>query len=237
MTSQYPNKAHVLVALDCIIFGFDENELKLLLIKRGFEPEKGKWSLMGGFLRKDENLEDSAERVLHQLTGLKEVYMEQLQVFGAINRDPAERAVSVAYYALINIHDHDKELVNKFSAEWFPISKIPNLIFDHNRMVETAINHLRHKASHQPIGFELLPNKFTMPQLQKLYEAIYETPMDTRNFSKKLLSMNVLEKLPEKQKGHSRKGAFYYKFDPEKYQKFKNNGLSYNLAVKGPGTL
>jgi len=227
MIEQYPNKAHVLVALDCIIFGFDENELKLLLIKRGFEPEKGKWSLMGGFLRKDENLEDAAERVLHQLTGLKKVYMGQLQVFGAIKRDPAERTVSVAHYALINIHDHDRELMNKFSAEWFPISKIPDLIFDHNQMVTAAINRLRHKASHQPIGFELLPTKFTMPQLQRLYEAIYETSMDTRNFSKKLLSMGVLVKLQEKQKGFSRKGAFYYQFDQGKYQKSINNGLSF----------
>ncbi len=219
MTDQYPNKAHVLVAVDCIIFGFDQNELKLLLIKRGFKPEKGKWSLMGGFLRKDENLEHAAERVLHQLTGLNEVYMEQLHVFGAIERDPVERTISVTYYALINIDDRDKELVNKFDAEWFPISKIPDLIFDHNQIVEAAINHLRHKASHQPIGFELLPTKFTMPQLQRLYEAIYETSMDTRNFSKKLLSMGVLVKLQEKQKGHSRKGAFYYQFDQGKYQK------------------
>lgn len=225
--TKYLNKAQVLVAVDCIIFGFDENELKLLLIKRGFEPEQGKWSLMGGFLRKEENLNSAAERVLHQLTGLNEVYMEQLQVFGAIKRDPVERTVSVAYNALINIHNHDQELVNKFSAEWFPISKIPDLIFDHNQMVTAAINHLRHKVSHQPIGFELLPTKFTMPQLQRLYEAIYETSMDTRNFSKKLLSMGVLVKLQEKQKGHSRKGAFYYQFDQGKYQKSINNGLSF----------
>ncbi len=227
MTDQYPNKAHVLVALDCIIFGFDENELKLLLIKRSFEPEKGKRSLMGGFLRKDENLKNAAERVLHQLTGLSDVYMEQLHVFGEIKRDKAERTVSVVYYALIKIHDHNKELVNKFGAEWFPISNIPDLIFDHNQMVEAAIIHLRHKASHQPIGFELLPIKFTMPQLQKLYEAIYETTMDARNFSKKLLSMGVLVKLQEKQKGFSRKGAFYYQFDQSKYAKSINNGLSF----------
>lgn len=129
MTDQYPKKAHVLVALDCIIFGFDQNELKLLLIKRGFEPEKGKWSLMGGFMGGDENLDAAAEKVLHQLTGLKKVYMEQLFVFGEIERDPAERTISVAYYALINIRDHDKELVNKFGAEWYPISNIPDLIF------------------------------------------------------------------------------------------------------------
>ena len=237
MTDQYPNNAHVLVALDCIIFGFDENEVKLLLIKRDFAPEKEKWSLMGGFMERDENLDAAAERILHKLTGLKKVFMEQLLVFGDTERDPAERTVSVAYYALINIRDHNKELVKKFGAEWFPISKIPQLIFDHNHMVDSAKIRLRYKASHQPIGFELLPSKFTMPELQKLYEAIYESPMDTRNFSKKLLSMGILVKLQEKQKGHSRKGAFYYRFDQSKYQKSIINGLSYNLAVKGPGTL
>lgn len=226
MGSHYDQHDKIFVALDCIIFGFDRNGLKLLLIKRDFEPEKGNWSLMGGFLEKDESLDEAADRILHKLTGLKNVYLEQLYGFGEVDRDPVERTVSIAYYALINIREHDKELVEKYSARWFPIDELPDLIFDHEEMVEAAKARLQYKASHQPVGFELLPEKFTLPELQILYEAIYETTLDKRNFRRRILSMDVLVKTNEKQKKYSKKGAYLYKFDEDKYHSKVDNGDS-----------
>lgn len=226
MPDYYKEHDRILVALDCIIFGFDRKGLKLLLIKRDFEPEKGKWSLMGGFLEKSESLDDAANRVLNKLTGLTNVYMEQLYGFGEVDRDPVERTISIAYYALINIREHDKELVEKYSARWFPIKEVPNLIFDHEEMVEAAKARLRYKASHQPVGFELLPEKFTLPELQRLYEAIYETSLDKRNFRRRILSMDVLTKTDEKQKKYSKKGAYLYKFNEDKYYDKMENGDS-----------
>ncbi len=132
MQNHYQNNDRILVALDCIIFGFDRRGLKLLLIKRDFEPEKGKWSLMGGFLNRNESLDDAADRILHKLTGLQNVYLEQLYGFGEVDRDPVERTVSIAYYALINIREHDRELLEQYGARWFPVDELPELIFDHD---------------------------------------------------------------------------------------------------------
>ncbi len=226
MPNQYKNHDRILVALDCIIFGFDRSGLKLLLIKRDFEPEKGNWSLMGGFLNRDESLDQAADRVLHKLTGLKNVYLEQLYGFGEVDRDPVERTVSIAYYALINIREHDKELMDKYSARWFPIDDLPDLIFDHNQMVRAAKRRLKYRASHEPVGFELLPEKFTMPELQILYEDIYETELDKRNFRRRILSMDILTKTDEKQKKYSKKGAYLYKFNEDKYEDKLENGDS-----------
>lgn len=226
----YKNHDPILVALDCIIFGFDRNQLKLLLIKRDFEPERGKWSLMGGFLQKTESLDCAAARILENLTGLQDIYLEQLHAFGAVDRDPVERTVSVAYYALIDVLTHDKKLVKQHSASWFSINELPDLIFDHEAMVVSALKRLRYKASHQPVGFELLPEKFTLPELQKLYESIYNTSLDKRNFRRRILSMDVLIKTDEKQKKYSKKGAFLYKFDQDKYQTKVTNGD--NLVFK-----
>tara|TARA_Y100001935_G_scaffold193913_1_gene162021 strand:- start:39594 stop:40301 length:708 start_codon:yes stop_codon:yes gene_type:complete len=223
---RYKEYEHILVAVDCIIFGFHKNELKLLLIKRDFEPEKGKWSLMGGFLDDDESLDEAAQRILKTLTGLHDIYLDQLHSFGDVDRDPVERTISVAYYALIDVETHDKELLKQHSASWFPIHSVPELIFDHEEMVLSALKRLRRKASHQPVGFELLPEKFTLPELQKLYESIYDTNLDKRNFRRRILSMDVLEKTEEKQKTNSRKGAFLYRFDPKKYSRKVNNGDS-----------
>lgn len=225
--SSYKSYQKILVAVDCIIFGFDGDNLKALLIKRGFEPEKGKWSLMGGFVGKDENADESAARVLQDLTGMKNIYMEQLYTFSDTNRDSAGRVVSIAYFALINIADYNEQLQREHEAKWFPLNKIPPLIFDHKKMVLKAKEMLRQKVANHPIGFELLPSKFTLPQLQSLYEAIYETPFDKRNFTKKMLSLGILNKLNEKEKASSRKGAFYYVFDTVKYQKLHSNGLKF----------
>lgn len=215
---QYPHSTRLLVAIDCIIFGFDGEEIKLLVIKRNFEPERGKWSLMGGFVNTDEDLEVGAERILFELTGLNNVYFEQLQTFGKVNRDPVERTISVVFFALINIHNHDEESVRAHHAHWVSLKNIPNLIFDHQKMVEIAIERLRYKAALHPIGFELLPEKFTIPQLHKLYEAIYDMQLDRRNFSRKILSTDLLVDTGEKNEQSATKKAILYCLNKEKYE-------------------
>lgn len=213
----YTGQERFLLATDCIIFGFDGNDIKLLLVRRGLEPMKDHWSLMGGFVQKDETPDDAANRVLEQLTGLKNVYMEQLHVFGAADRDPVERTLSIAYFALIDIHQYETQLTHEHHAEWFQLNELPGLIFDHNEMVKLAKKQLRYKAALHPILFQLLPEKFTIPQLQALYEGIYQSKLDDRNFSRKILSTGLLVKLPEKEKLSSKKGAFYYKLDQSNY--------------------
>ena len=224
---QYQSQTKCLVALDSIIFGFDGDELKLLLVKRGIENERNTWSLMGGWVQPEESLEEASTRILFELTNLKDIYLEQLYTFGNPGRDPVERTVSVAYFALINVEDYDSKISKNFEAQWFSMQELPPLLFDHGSMVGMAIDHLRYKASQHPIGFELLPEKFTIPQLQKLYEAIFGTELDKRNFSRKLLSTNLLVKLDEKQKGFSKKGAFYYRIDEEKYKTQFNTFLNF----------
>jgi 8-oxo-dGTP diphosphatase len=221
----YRKHPKILVAVDCIIFGFDGTNLKVLVIKRGFEPEKGKWSLMGGFVNKNESTDAAAARVLYTLTGLRNIYMEQVQAFSDVKRDIADRVISVAYFALINISNYSERLQHDHEAKWFPVSRVPSLIFDHKTMVEKAKALLREKAASHPLGFELLPRRFTLTQLQALYEAIYDTPLDKRNFQKKMLSLGFLRKLAEKDKESSKKGAFYYTFDSIKYRKLDSSGL------------
>jgi ADP-ribose pyrophosphatase YjhB (NUDIX family) len=216
--TRYNKQTRLLAAVDCIIFGFDGTELKLLLIKRSFDPEKGKWSLMGGFVQPDENCLQAANRVLTQLTGLTGVFMEQLRSFSNPGRDPKERTISIAYFALIDIHKYEKQISDQYHPEWFELNQIPPLIFDHNEMVDLAIKRLRYKAAIHPILFELLPEKFTIPQLQILYEAVYGTEFDKRNFSRKILSTGLLVKQKDKDKESSKKGAFYYKLHKSKYE-------------------
>ena len=234
MNYSYDQHEKFHIALDCIIFGFDRKDLKLLLIKRNFEPKKGQWSLMGGFLQPDESLDEAASRILHNLTGLNDIYLEQLKGFGKVDRDPVDRTISIAYYALINIHDHDEKLLSEHSAKWFQIDELPDLIFDHEEMVNLAKARLKQKASNQPVGFELLPDTFTLPELQQLYEAIYETSLDKRNFRRRILSMDVLEKTDKKQKKYSKKGAFLYKFDEEKYYDKKRENGGTKMMFKPP---
>lgn len=221
------------LAVDCIIFGYDlaEKELKLLLIKRSFEPAKGKWSLSGGFIQEGEGLDDAASRILCSLTGLSDLFMQQLYTYGEVDRDPGARVISTAYYALIGIHEIDKEIQEQNGAHWRSISHLPDLIFDHDKMVERALCELLSLVKVQPIGFELLPEKFTLVQLQELYEAIYQKKVDKRNFRKKILSMNLLEKQDDKEKETSKKGAYYYRFNEEKYRQFTKDGFFFNLDV------
>ncbi|HZL08511.1 MAG TPA: NUDIX domain-containing protein [Prolixibacteraceae bacterium] len=229
--SYYSEHEKFHVAVDSIIFGYDEDErdLKVLLLKRNFQPAKGEWSLMGGFLKNDEAIDDAAKRILNQLTGLTDVYMEQLYTFGEVERDPGAHILSVAYFALIKINSSDLELVKNHGATWIPISSMPKLIFDHSAMIDRALKKLQIRARTQPIGFELLPDKFTIPQLQGLYEAIYNKTLDKRNFRRKLLSMDLLEKQEEKEKESSRKGAWYYRFDQKKYEDLLNRGFNFEL--------
>ncbi len=205
-----------LVAVDCIILGFRDNEIKLLVHNREMEPEKGGLSLMGGFVRQNESLDDAAIRVLTNLTGLENIFMEQVGMYGEINRDPGERVISCAYYALIDASVQDETLLKKHNAYWVNIKSAEELIFDHEIMVTDTLKILRRKAAIQPIGFNLLPEKFTLTQLQLLYEAIYAQQLDKRNFRKKMVALDFLEKLNEIDKSGSKKGAYYYKFKDDK---------------------
>jgi len=214
---KYSGQTRILIAVDCVIFGFDGENFKVLLIQRGFAPKKRKWSLMGGFIQPHETLEVAAGRVLKQLTGLEGVYLEQVQSFSEPQRDPVERTLAVAYVALIDIQKYEKQLSTEYHAEWFKLDEMPQLIFDHEQMVEVAKSRLRYKAALHPILFELLPEKFTIPQLKNLYEGLYGTTFDKRNFSRKVLSTGLLIKQNDKDKENSRKGAFYFKLDKRKY--------------------
>lgn len=225
----YKQEDKVLLAVDCIIFGFDKESLKILLIKRNFEPEKGKWSLIGGFLKKDESLDDAATRVLNNLTGLDDIYMEQLYAYSKVDRDPAERTISVAYFALIDLDPKRYEGVQHETAQWFDLKAAPPLIFDHSEMVEKAVVRLRRRALSKPIGFELLPKKFTMRQLQELYESILDKKLDKRNFVNKINALDVLVKLDEKDKTVARKGAFLYRFDKRKYDRKVEQGFAFRI--------
>lgn len=229
MLNGYNPDDKVLLAVDCIIFGFDNEDLKVLLIKRDFEPERGKWSLIGGFLKKNETLNDAGTRILQTRTGVHDVYMEQLYTFSEVDRDPFERTVSTSYYAIINIEKHNEELIKKYNAKWFSLKKAPPLIFDHDKMLDKAIRRLRRRTSISPIGFELLPEKFTMRQLQKLYEAILNKKLDKRNFINKINSMDILIKLKEKDMSSSTKGSFLHVFDQEKYDEKKVNNFYLKL--------
>jgi 8-oxo-dGTP diphosphatase len=221
----HPNR--ILIALDCIIFGYDGEQLKLLLIKRNMEPEQGRWSLMGGFLHEKEDLEAAAQRILYDLTGLTNTYLEQLQTFGAVTRDPVERTISVVYYSLVNIQDQDINAIRAHNASWVNLEEKPNLIFDHDTMVEQALRRLRYKAALHAIGFELLPEKFTIPQLQKLYEAIYTRQLDRRNFSRKILSTDLLIGTGEKDTTSVTKKGQLYRLNTTKYQEYLTDYVSF----------
>ncbi|MBQ2436095.1 MAG: NUDIX hydrolase [Bacteroidaceae bacterium] len=213
--SQHPRFYH---AVDCIIFGFSGGDLNLLLLKRKFDPGKGEWSLMGGFVQEGEHMDDAAKRVLAELTGLTNVFMEQVGSFGQVGRDPGERVISTAYYALININEYDRSLVEEHNAYWVKINELPTLLFDHKQMVDRARLVMKVQAAMQPISFNLLPEHFTLTQLQTLYEAINGGPIDKRNFRKRVAEMDYIEKTELIDKITSRRGAALYKFNIAKYQ-------------------
>lgn len=199
------------VAVDCVILGYNEGELCLLLYPRGFEPSKGAWSLMGGFVQELESSDDAAKRVLKKTTGLKDIFMQQVHTFAKLKRDSESRVISIAYYTLIRIEEHDKACVREHGAHWWPITELPEMIFDHGEMVKKALVKLQYEAGYRLVGEELLGEKFTLLQLRKLYEVIFQREFDPANFRKKILSLDVLERLNEKDLSESKKGAFYYR--------------------------
>ena len=225
---EYPRPA---LTVDCIIFGLDvELELKIMLIKRDIPPFEGEWAIPGGFVRMDETLEQAALRELQEETGIHDVFLEQLYTFGDLERDPRDRIVTVAYYALINLVEQKIQAsTDAREAEWFPISQIPKLAFDHEQILQTAIARLRSKIRYEPIGFELLSKKFTLTQLQKLYETVWDRQLDKRNFRKKILSMDLLIDTNELEKGVSHRAAKLYRFDENKYLELKQNGFSFEI--------
>lgn len=222
---QYPKHY---VAVDCSIFGYEDGELKLLLYPRGFEPSFGKWSLMGGFVQENESMEEAARRVLLQTTGLKDIFLEQGKAFSKPDRDPGAQVISMTFVALIRIDIYDKDLVRESGAHWWPITKLPSLIFDHEEIVANGLKLLQQEASIDLIGKELLPEMFTMIQLRNLYEAIFQKTFDPGNFRKKVLSVGILERLNLKNTKESKKGAFYYQF------KTSDTGLRSERIVKFP---
>ncbi|WP_199117507.1 NUDIX domain-containing protein [Pedobacter sp. ASV28] len=215
---EYSSQPHYLVAVDCIVFGFEDGRLKLLLVKRGLQPEINKWSLIGGFVGPEESTDDAAIRVLKKNTGLDGIYLEQFKVYGKPDRDPIERTLSVAYFALIDIQKYSNQLNTYYHAEWFPINESPQLIFDHDTMVADARKRLRYKAALHPVLFELLPKKFTLPQLQLLFEEVNHMKIDTGNFNRKMNSTGLLIRLQEKDKSSSKKGAYYFKLNHKRYE-------------------
>lgn len=214
----YKREPKVLLAVDCIIFGFNDDKLEVLLIKRGIEPEINKWSLMGGFVQTTESPEGAATRILKKLTGLKNVYMEESGVFGNPKRESYGRVISITYFALIDTNKYQHSITDEYEAKWFPLNNYPSLIFDHNEMIEAAKRKLRTKAALYPILFELLPEKFTIPQIAALYEGVYNIELDKRNFSRKLLASNLIIRQEEKDRLNSKKGAFYYRLNTNEYK-------------------
>ena len=228
MTTYYSEFQKVLLSVDVIIFGFEQNKLKILIGRRQMDPGRGEWSLYGGFVRADESLDDAADRTLRELTGLRNVYMRQVGAFGNLDRDPGERVVSVAYYALINVKDYDEKLRKKHGVEWVNIEEIPQMYSDHNIMVARARKLMQQKMKTVPVGFELLPDLFTLTQLQRLYEAVYGHEIDKRNFRKRLKERDFIEKTDLIDKVTSKRGAALYRFNKNVY----NEDPTFKLRFK-----
>jgi 8-oxo-dGTP diphosphatase len=218
------------LTVDCVVFGLDEGALKLLLIRRGLKPYQGKWALPGGFVRVDETLDDAARRELREETGLENVFLEQLYTFGDLGRDPRERVVSVAYYALVKLSDHQvRAATDAAEARWFGLAEMSSLPFDHDAIVATALARLRGKLRYQPVGFELLPRKFTLSDLQQMYEAILSTSLDKRNFRKKVLDLGLLLPLEETRMTGRHRPAQLFRFDAKKYESLRKRGFNFEL--------
>ena len=217
MTKFYGEYSKVWLSVDCIIFGFDEGKLKILIGKRKMDPGRGEWSLYGGFVTSDESVDDAATRTLYELTGLRNLFMRQVGAFGNVDRDPGERVVSIAYYALINVKDYDDELRREHGVEWMDVNEIPKLYSDHNEMVSKARKMMQQKLASEPVGFRLLPSLFTLTQLQKLYEAVNGAELDKRNFRKRIKEMDYIEKTELIDKSSSKRGASLYRFNKRVY--------------------
>ena len=218
------------VTVDCVVFGFDDADLKLLLVLRKTPPFRGQWALPGGFVRMDESLDQAARRELSEETGLPQLYFEQLFTFGDPGRDPRGRVVSVAYYALLKLSDHRVQAATDAEAvAWFPVAELPKLAFDHELIAETGLRRLKGKVRYEPLGFELLPEKFTLGELQRLYETVLEQSLDKRNFRKKSLGMELLEPLDEYQQDVAHRAAQFYRFNRRHYEQLKKRGFNFEV--------
>ena len=226
-TYDYPRPA---VTTDCVIFGYNGKDLNILLIERGIEPFKGKWALPGGFVQMDESTEEGALRELEEETGVKNVYIEQLYTFSEVERDPRGRVISVAYFALVKSTDYSVVGGDDAkSVKWFPIREIPSLAFDHDMILRVAHQRLKAKIRYQPIGFELLDEEFTIPELQSLYEAVLDVQFDRRNFNRKIMSLEILVSLDKKDAGVAHRAARYFKFDNQKYEELTKRGFNFEI--------
>jgi 8-oxo-dGTP diphosphatase len=224
---QYPRAA---LTVDCVVFGLDVSDLKVLLIQRKLEPFQHAWALPGGFVHVDETLDDAARRELAEEAGVTDVYLEQLYTFGGLQRDPRERVVTVAYYALAKLSDHRiRAATDALGVGWFSLEELPALAFDHLHILELAVERLRGKVRYAPVGFELLPPRFSLTQLQRLYEIILGAELDKRNFRKKILSMDLLVETDELEKGVRHRAARLYRFDRRRYDKLARSGFSFAI--------
>ncbi len=219
------------LTVDCVVFGLDEqHQLKVMLIQRKLPPFEQQWALPGGFVHIDESLDAAARRELREETGLENIFLEQLYSFGDCDRDPRERVITIAYYALVNLHEYRVQAATDASnAAWFPLSELPPLAFDHDQILTTALKRLQGKVRYEPIGFELLPTKFTLTQLQRLYETVLGKPLDKRNFRKKILKMALLLELDETETNVAHRAARLYQFDEAKYLQLKEKGFNFEL--------
>ena len=218
------------LTVDVVVFALDDDELKVMLIERDLQPFAGAWALPGGFVRVDETLDQAARRELHEETGLHDIYLEQLYTFGQVTRDPRERVVTVAFYALVNLAGHTVQAsTDARNAAWFSLSDLPKLAFDHAEILKAAVERLRSKVSYQPIGFELLPERFTLTQLQRLYELILDRELDKRNFRKKVLAMEFVKETGEIEKDVAHRAARLYRFDKRKYDRLMKQGLHFEI--------
>ncbi|QDS99218.1 NUDIX hydrolase [Adhaeretor mobilis] len=218
------------LTVDIVVFALDEEDLQVMLIERDLKPFEGQWALPGGFVRVDETLEEAARRELEEETGLKDIYLEQLYTFGDIKRDPRERVVTVTYYALVNLEGHDVQAsTDARNAAWFSMNDLPKLAFDHKTILRAAHERLRGKVRYQPIGFELLPEKFTLRQMQHLYEVILDRELDKRNFRKKVLGMEIVKETKEIEKDVAHRAARLYRFDKRRYDKLTKQGFNFEI--------
>lgn len=217
-------------SIDCVVFGFDGTDLKVLLIERGEDPYKGYWALPGDLVHPESALNDSVNQVLKSLTGLSDLYFEQVETFGAVDRHPLGRVLTTGYYTLVKISDYQLNPSSFASeAKWFKVSNAKELAFDHNAILSSCFERLKKSVRVKPIGFELLPPHFTLTELQSLYEAILEVTLDTRNFRKKILGMKFLRETGTVQTNVSHRPAKLYEFDQKKYEQLKSRGFNFEL--------
>lgn len=229
MTFTYKYARPALTA-DCVVFGLDDEDLKVLLIQRDLEPFSGRWALPGGFVDVGESVEKAARRELAEETGLSGIFLEQLYTFSEPDRDPREHVVSVAYFALVNLSEHIvKASTDARNAAWFEINDVPELAFDHDKILQVAYERLQGKIRYQPVGFELLPSKFTLRQLQQMYEKILDRNLDKRNFRKKIIKMGIIEELNEIETDVAHRAARLYRFDKKKYDQMVKQGINFEI--------